>query len=109
MEDTNRRERYFRPLHSLGSDEYSFGWSRVVSRTVGRDQRRGVRFRMCAGGRSPSSHAASRCTAGGKEEQISVADTAISQAKDGLGEIDISFRRQPLARKKAKAGKYERN
>src|ERR687891_1960206 len=109
MEDTNRRERYFQPLHSLGSDEYPFGWSRAVSRTVGRDQRRALRFRMCAVGRSPDSYAASRCTAGGKEEQISVVDTEISQAKGCLEEIDISFRRRTLATKKARAGKSERN
>jgi hypothetical protein len=70
VEDRDRRRRYFRPLHSLGSDEHSLSWSGSLFRIAGGNQRWPTRFRLCARSRPFASHGSSQCAACRKKHKF---------------------------------------
>src|SRR5581483_7915598 len=97
MEDQDRRKRYFRPLYSLGSDEYSLSWSRAPLGAACRNQRRAIRFCLRARRRPPAFNGTFRCARSREEEQISTADAKIPRITDRVERIDHPFGRRTMA------------
>src|SRR6266576_2684287 len=109
MEDRDRWKRYFRPLRSLGSDEYSLGWSCASSGATRRDQGWTIRFCLRTSARLRASPGTSRRARSWKEEQVSAAGAKIPRITGRLEGIDAPFGRQIVAGKEAEREIFQRN